>query len=71
MGSFYPEYSASPELRNSLSTFAVPVWPCGRSMLVQYHDHYNSHGDGSDTADTVTDTAAERQQLDIDELSEM
>ena len=39
-------------------------------MLIQrqYHDHYNSHGDGGD-ADTVTD-AAERQRLDTDELSE-
>ena len=43
--------------------------PYGTSMLIQYHDHYNSHCDGSD-ADTVTYTAAERQQLDIDELSE-
>ena len=37
-------------------------------LLQQYHDHYNSHGDGSD-ADTVTD-APERQRLDTDELSE-
>ena len=43
--------------------------PCGRSMLIQQcHDHYNSHGDGSD-ADTVKD-APERQRLDTDELSE-
>ena len=37
-------------------------------LLQQCHDHYNSHGDGSD-ADTVTD-APERQRLDTDELSE-
>merc|ERR1719278_293330 len=50
LGTFSPPLAFKPSF--NLLPF-LQDRPCGKSMLMQCHDHYNSHGDGSD-AYTVT-----------------